>query len=173
MQFTYTPEGSEDEPQVWDFEPGKLLNPEAEAIEKHTGMTFGEWQQKVLNGSVTALHGLLYVLLKREIPTLRYDQVKFRVDEVTFEFTDEEKRAIIKALDEARADGPLDDQQLALYDQLAEDLPPEPEPDPADEPEPEDKVVDLSAGDGVYDGIDGPKEAEAESDQAPSPGLAS
>ena len=41
MYFVYKPEGVE--PTRWKFEPSKLMSPEVEAIEDHTGMAFKQW----------------------------------------------------------------------------------------------------------------------------------
>ena len=56
----------------------RLLSPEAEAIERHTGWTFEEWQAQLGRGSMLAHHGLLFVLLKRSRPTLRGTRSSFR-----------------------------------------------------------------------------------------------
>lgn len=98
MHFVYKPEGAE--PQRWEFDPDKLMSPEAEAIERHTGMDYSEWARRVGSGSMLALHGLLFVMLKRTEPTLRWDQVVFSIGDVDFELTDEETR---EARDRLRA----------------------------------------------------------------------
>lgn len=101
MRFIYKPEGAE--PKSWEFNPTKLMNVEAEAIEKHTGMTFGDWADKVGSGSVLAIHGLLYVLLKRTTPTLRWDDVQFCLDDIDFEIDDDEAVDIRDALEEKQS----------------------------------------------------------------------
>lgn len=88
MYFIYKPEGAE--PKRWKFDPTKLMSPEAEAIERLCGMTFGEWVDAVGRTSITALHGLLYVMLKREQPTLTYDQVQFCLDDIDLELEDDD-----------------------------------------------------------------------------------
>jgi hypothetical protein len=116
VQFVYKPEGAE--PKKWDFRPDKLMNAEAEAIERLTKMTYGQWSEAVTEGSVLAIHGLLYVLLKREVPTLKWDQVQFSMSEVDFELTDQETADTIAALEEKeRAEG-LDMNERALLEQL-------------------------------------------------------
>ena len=97
MQFVYKPEGAR---KVWPFEPGRIMNAEAEVIEKRTGMTFVQWTDAVLEGSMLATHGLLFVLLKRENPTLKWDDVQFCIDDVDFEPDEAETAKIIKALEE-------------------------------------------------------------------------
>ena len=86
MRFVYTPEGAD--PISWDYNPTRLMSPEAEAIERHTGMTFGEFTVACGRGSMLAIHGLLYVLLKRQHPTLKFDEVQFCIDEIDFEVDD-------------------------------------------------------------------------------------
>lgn len=101
MQFVYQPEGAE--AKRWEFEPNKLMSPEAEAIERHTGLTFQEWGQAVTKGSILALHGLLFVLLKRSDPTLKWDAVQFCMDDLDFQLDDEETAQAIGNLESAAA----------------------------------------------------------------------
>lgn len=83
MKFRYSPEGAE--PKEWPFKANKLLNAEAEEIERRTAMTFGEWAAALERQSMRAFHALLYVMLKRENPTLQWDQVVFSGSEVELE----------------------------------------------------------------------------------------
>jgi hypothetical protein len=120
MKFTYTPEGAQ--PRSWDYNPLRLMSPEAEAIERHTGMTFAEWESKVTAGSMLAIHGLLFVMLKRTHPTLKWDEVQFCLDEVDFEPDEEEKATALaglqKQLDEG---GALSEGEAELYERLKAD----------------------------------------------------
>lgn len=120
MQFVYKPEGAE--PRVWPFKPNKLMNPEAEAIEKMTKMTFGEWQDALERNSVLAIHGLLYVMLKREVPTLKWEEVQFCLEDVAIEYTDEEKVDIRDEFLKAAETRTLDDDERAMLDALVEEL---------------------------------------------------
>lgn len=131
MKFVYKPEGAE--PRSWDFDPAKLMSPEAEAIERLTGMTYGEWGDAVTRGSITALHGLLYVMLKRGNPTLTYDQVEFCLEDIDFEVEDVEAEEIRVALEQRTEAGEtLDTGDAALLEQLqsaqAEAAPKDPVP---------------------------------------------
>lgn len=93
MQFVYTPEGGER--LAWPFDPMKLTSPEAMAIEKLTGMAFGsEWIESVQKGSMIAIHALLFVLLKRQRPQLKPDQVVFAFDEVGLEVDEDDEAAL-------------------------------------------------------------------------------
>lgn len=118
MKFVYKPEGIE--PRSWDFKPEKLLNPEAEAIERHTGWTFGEWVGKLGDTSMLALHGLLYVLLKRSSPTLKWDEVQFSLDEIGLEADDDEAPALRAHLEEKAATEGLSVEEQATLDKLLE-----------------------------------------------------
>lgn len=97
-KFVYAPEGAD--PMKWEFDPMRLLSPEAMAIEKLTGMSFGiEWQEACVSGNMTAVHALLYVFLKRQNPTLKPDQVVFSLADIGFE-ADEEPVSVPEGLDE-------------------------------------------------------------------------
>lgn len=108
MRVTYKPEGAD--PREWTFRPGKLLNVEAEEVERRTGMDFSTWVQKLppLTVNMTALHGLLYVLLKREIPTLKYDEVGFAADDLDFELELDEKQNAVDMMRKALNDGEVE-----------------------------------------------------------------
>lgn len=128
MRFIYKPEGAE--PKSWPFQPTKLMSPEAEAIERHTGMTFGEWQTALMRDSMLAIHGFLFVMLKREHPTLKWDEVVFCLDDVDVEpETDELEQARDQLAAKAAAEGLSDDEAEAL-EALVEQVGPAPE-DPA------------------------------------------
>jgi hypothetical protein len=103
MQFVYKPEGAD--PLRWEFDPNRLMSPEVEVIERHTGLTFGEWADAVGRGSFTAIHGLLYVLLKRKHPTLKWDEVAFCMADIDFEMSVEEQRAAVAELEAKAASG--------------------------------------------------------------------
>ena len=118
MQFVYKPEGAE--PRKWDFDPSKLLNVEAEAIERQTGLTYAEWGEAVTKGSMTALHGLLWVLLKRDQPTLKYDAVQFCLADLDFEVDDDESAQIRADLEAQAAEGTLSEDDAALLERLTE-----------------------------------------------------
>lgn len=142
MRFTYQPEGL-DKPKEWAFEPGKLLAPEAIEIEKRTGMRFALWRDEVLSGSMVALKALLYVYLKRETPTLRYDDVVFAQDECDFVMEDDEIAHMVESMREADKRGDLEDMQRSALAALELGLAergfvwPEPEDEPEDDATPD------------------------------------
>lgn len=140
MFFVYKPEGVE--PLRWEFEPQKLMSPESEAIEKLTRMTFTEWLDAVARNSVTAIHALLYVLLKRKEPTLAYADVQFSMSEIAFEYDDDEKKTIRDSLIAEAARRELRADEAAFLDVLTKELPAGSDPEP-DGPEPGGQVPAL------------------------------
>ncbi len=96
MLLIYRPEGATE--RRWTYAPDKLLSSEAEAIEKVTGITYEEFGQALIKGSMTARRALLWVLLKREEPTLRHSQVDVPVGAVAVDYEPHELKAIRDAL---------------------------------------------------------------------------
>ena len=76
------------------FKPNKIMSTEAEAIEGVTQMTFVQWGQALLNGNALCGRALVWVLLKRQNPNLRFKHVDFPIDELSVELDDEEKAKI-------------------------------------------------------------------------------
>lgn len=95
MYLVYQPEGT-DEPKRWPYNPRKLMSAEREAIERRCGMTFAEFTQAVLKGSSLARRALLWVLLKREHPTMKFDDVEFAWDELKLEYSKQEYGQMIE-----------------------------------------------------------------------------
>lgn len=118
MYFVYTPDGMSEPKLKVPFEPAKMLNVEAEQIEKRTGMSFPEWSDAVMNGSMRALHGLIFVLLKRTEPTLLWDQVQFSASECDFEMDDDEMDDLVATLRKRAQSGHLTDEQVAFLEQF-------------------------------------------------------
>ena len=96
-RLIYTPEGS-DTPKTWDFSFGRLLSPERIAIEKMTGLGWQHVQRGFFENRGDVIHALLFVLLKRDIPTLRAEEVVFCDDEIGLDVTDEEAAETLKVL---------------------------------------------------------------------------
>lgn len=137
MQFRYKPEGIE--PKVWEFRPYKLMSPEAELIEKRTGMAFADWARVVTEGSMIALRALLFVMLKRGEPTLKWEQLQFSMSEVDFILDDEEKAGGVKTLEAKAAAGETltdDESELLLSWREELGLTDEPELEEVEAPEP-------------------------------------
>lgn len=88
MKFVYSPEGAE--PQTWDFNPDKMLNAECMEIEKRTGWDFVDWLARFKRGNMTALTAFLYVMLRRQHHGLRWEDVRFTIDDVDLVPSDDE-----------------------------------------------------------------------------------
>lgn len=95
-RLTYTPEGAD--PKVWDFSFGRLLSPERIAIEKLTGLGWQAVQQGYWANQGVVIHALLFVLLKRDIPGLRAEELEFCDDEIDIDLNDEEAREALEKL---------------------------------------------------------------------------
>lgn len=93
MKVVFTPkDGTRRE---WPFEPDDIEMVDASFIKKQTRMTHSEWKKAILEQDADALHGLLWVLHKLENPLFRWTDVRFRMNEVTFEFDDTEVGLIV------------------------------------------------------------------------------
>lgn len=100
MIVTYTP--GEGERREWEYKSADLPSGEAEDIEDAVGITFDEWQAKLLQGGAKARRALLWVLLKRDNPSLKFADVSFRLGELAVEFDREEKRQIRAELEKSK-----------------------------------------------------------------------
>ncbi|MCX4752890.1 hypothetical protein [Kitasatospora purpeofusca] len=104
MYLVYQPEGS-DEPQRFKYQPTKLMSAERERLEKLTGRDFSDFTKAVLSGNSLCRRALLFVFLKREHPTTRFDDVDFAWDELTLEHSRAELEEIrARAAEDAPAD---------------------------------------------------------------------
>lgn len=86
MYLVYKPEGS-DEPQRFKYHPQKLMSAEREMLERRTGQDFSDFTKAVINGNSGARRALLFMYLKREHPTTKYEDVDFAWDELTLEYS--------------------------------------------------------------------------------------
>jgi len=102
MYLVYTP--AEGDVQRYQFDPNSMPNFDAEAIERVTGWTLGEWGEKIQKGSVLATRALLWVLQRRTHPTLKFANVEFTTDQVSSEA---EPAELIAARDAALEDDEL------------------------------------------------------------------
>lgn len=76
MYLRYHPEGSE-EPTIFNYNPKKMMSAERELIEKKTNFTFEQFHTKLLEGSSICRRVLLFVMLKRTAPGIRFEDVDF------------------------------------------------------------------------------------------------
>jgi len=119
VKVTYTPEDGE--PQVFDYNPNRLMSVEREALEKVTGRSFNEFAMGVLKGNALCRRALLHVLLKRQHPGIRFDDVDFLWDELTVEMTQGEIDLAVARLREKNGDEDMIEAMLKQRDQAPED----------------------------------------------------
>jgi hypothetical protein len=119
---TYSPDGQES--QRWEWDPDKVLNAHAEAIEKHFGDTWDKFKVAVAQGSAKARRLLLWHLLKQQHVTLRADDVRFTTGELTVEYSRSELVELRAKLATSRAVDDSDrDKMLAALDDEIEKAP--------------------------------------------------
>jgi hypothetical protein len=95
MHITFTPEDNPDDGWTKEFLPRKLPLPECEAIEKASGMNYGEWVDAVQSGHAGARKILWWFLVRRQHPRLRLDEVPpFGWDELQIEYSVRELRKL-------------------------------------------------------------------------------
>lgn len=123
MIVTFTP--VEGEKRTWEFRADKIMQPEAELIERRTGMTYDQFTQAIVQGSALARRALVFVFEKRVHPTLSWDafgdfpvtaiQVDYDRDEMAEilkqvrespGLTDEERAGVVAALEAAALEAP-------------------------------------------------------------------
>lgn len=124
MRLVYKPEGQE-EPQRWTVALGKFRSLEVEHIEKLTGWDYGsDYQMRLLKGNMLARRALLFTLLRREHPHLKFTDVDFAADEAELEFDVAELRDFRKAAESSKAVSELEREAVLeeLDRQIAEEL---------------------------------------------------
>ncbi|WP_329471679.1 hypothetical protein OIE75_20245 [Streptomyces sp. NBC_01723] len=119
MRVTYNPEDGAE--QVFDYNPNKLLSAEREALEKRTGRAFKDFAMGVLKGDSLCRRALLHVLLKRQHPTISFDDVDFCWDELTIEMTKGEIDLAVERLREKNGDEDMIEAMLKGHDEAPED----------------------------------------------------
>ena len=117
MFLVYTPEGS-DGPKRWKYQPKKLMSAEREMLERYTGKNFSEFTVDVQKGNSKCRRALLYLYLKREHPTLKFDDVDFAWDELTLEHSKGE----LLLMRENVAESVPADQLAAVLEKLDEEI---------------------------------------------------
>jgi hypothetical protein len=106
LRLTYTPEGAP--PEQFDFDPDKVLSLEAEALENVGGEawdSYADWLDRIGNGNIRARRALLWVMLRRSNPELRFVDVVFRLDEFGIEDVEEPEPVGKESADGSPIDG--------------------------------------------------------------------
>ena len=118
MYLVYADGG--DEPKRWKYQPKKLMSAEREMLEKYTGRDFTEFSKAVLKGNAKCRRALLYLYLKREHPTLKFDDVDFAWDELTLEHSKGELQLMREQLSDTVPPEQLDSVRAKLDEEIAE-----------------------------------------------------
>ena len=71
--------------QVFDYDPTRMLNTEAIALQKVTGMRMQEWTTALTEGDAFALTGLVWLLFRREGREMPFDEVEFDIGSISLE----------------------------------------------------------------------------------------
>lgn len=78
--------------QVYDYDPSRMLNTEAIALQKVTGMRMQEWTTALTQGDAFALTGLVWLLWRRSGREVSFDEVEFDIGSISLE-DDQEPQA--------------------------------------------------------------------------------
>lgn len=90
-KLIYVPEDGQR--QEFDFDPVRLMSFDAEAIEEVGGAqwaTYGEFIDKLQRGSAKAWRAALWIKLRQQDPTLKFQHLVVKVNELIFEDEDED-----------------------------------------------------------------------------------
>ena len=75
--------------QVFDYDPNRMLNTEAIALQKVTGMRMQEWTAALTEGDAFALTGLVWLLWRRAGREVAFDEVEFDIGSIVLEEDEE------------------------------------------------------------------------------------
>jgi hypothetical protein len=71
--------------QVFDYDPTRMMNTEAIALQKVTGMRMREWTKSLTEGDAFALTGLVWLLWRRAGREVAFDEVEFDIGSISLE----------------------------------------------------------------------------------------
>lgn len=136
MKVTYAPAGAD--AQEWAWDPGDVLQSEAELIQKRYGGSWDDFTTAVRDGDARARRVLLWHFLRQAHKTLRYeDTPDFRMRELRVEFDLDELLQLRDRLQ--KADIPEDQREQGLASiefEISERLGEAAEPEPPADVEP-------------------------------------
>jgi hypothetical protein len=110
----YAPEGGER--RTWNLKEVRFMATEAEAVERATGVEWQEAKARVIKGSMVALRAVVWVLVKRDEPTLRYSAFDPAEHEIGVDLDAEEWGVLREEL--ANSDDMSDEQKALMLAQL-------------------------------------------------------
>lgn len=79
--------------QAFDYDPTRMLNTEAIALQKVTGMRMQEWTTLLTEGDAFALTGLVWLLWRRAGREVSFDEVEFDIGSISLEEDEPEAEA--------------------------------------------------------------------------------
>lgn len=121
MIIKYSPQGQP--AQVFTWDPGTVRAAEAELLEVKFGGTWDEFNVQLLKGSMRSRRVMLWHLLKRDHPTLKFDDVDFAANEIELEFNADELQQFRAGIEKATGiEEAAREQALALIDQQIADV---------------------------------------------------
>lgn len=121
MIILYRPEDGE----ARRFDVRTVRTSEAQIVERTTDMKWGDIKRGVRDDDPTAMRGVVWVLLKRETPTLRWSDFDPLIDELTSKFDARELAAVaadIVRLPEEQQERAIAEMRLYVEDPAAVDL---------------------------------------------------
>lgn len=120
MHVTYAPEDGDR--QEWNFKPGRVRASEAQVLERQFGENWDNFAAGVQSGNMRARGVLLWHLLRRDHPMLKFvDVPDFYADELKVEFSVDELVPLREKLQKATLpEGQLEKMLAALDLELSE-----------------------------------------------------
>ena len=101
--------------QTWDFVPEDVYEDDAELIEQHSGAVWDDFIDNLRAGQARARRVLLWYLTRQTHPKLPFnDTPRFRMGELTVEFSSSELQELIDKVEKMDASLPEDQRQLML-----------------------------------------------------------
>lgn len=89
MRVVWTHDGDE---TTWNIAISKFMNVEMIAVERATGLPVPAFFMGVYSGSMLARTALLWILRKRQEPSLLFDEVELEIGELDIQDPDEDER---------------------------------------------------------------------------------
>jgi hypothetical protein len=108
MIVTYLPAAAE--PREWTFRPMEVSSREAELVEEYLAVTYAMWVKAFQTGSIKAQRVALWLLLRRDDPTLPLESVDYQVRELRCRFEGSEAHEMRLQVQD---DPDLDDEERA------------------------------------------------------------
>ena len=83
--------------EKFEISPKDILNIEAIAVKKKTGLDFQPWMEALSEFQAEAVTAFVWIAKKRQDPTLKFEDVNFPLGSVDFEWTEDEEKEAAEA----------------------------------------------------------------------------